>query len=99
MFAKKTDENQKQIVLSFKKAGFKVVLLHMVGKGCPDLLISHSHLPGWSALVEIKNPKAKGRLNNLQKDFHQNWHGNIHVIETIGDVAELITEVFQGISV
>lgn len=95
----KVDANHGEIVRAFRAAGFRVLDLSRVGKGCPDLLISHAKVPNYNGLIEIKDGSksaSQRQLTEAQKEFHHTWHGPIHIIETIGEVAELLTEVFKG---
>ena len=49
--AAKVDANQKEIVAALRRIGATVQCLHMVGHGCPDLLV------GWhgeNILMEVK---------------------------------------------
>lgn len=79
----KVDTNQRQIVEAFRKIGFAVIHLHMVGRGVPDLLLSN---PSDIWLVEIKSPKnKKGDPESLTTDqikFHQEWRGKPIIIGT-----------------
>lgn len=74
-FAAQVDGNQSIIVETLRKAGYAVLHLHAVGRGCPDLLVSKGQ-DMW--LVEVKLPK--GKLNDRQVEFHSKWHGKPIVI-------------------
>ena len=66
----RTDSNQSAIVQAFRSHRCKVLSLHTMGKGCPDLLVC---LPDGSLrLVECKS--AKGKLTPDQETFiSQGW--------------------------
>lgn len=65
-----TDKNQPEIVEGLRKAGFAVLLLHRVGEGIPDLLVSSTE-DMW--LMEVKT--EEGELNDKQKDWFRKWKG------------------------
>lgn len=73
----KRDGNHPAIVRRLREAGRSVVELHTVGGGCPDLLV------GWSgkmALLEVKDPKGRNRIEDSQVDFAQAWKGPAPVV-------------------
>jgi Holliday junction resolvase len=68
--AAKVDANQNEIVAAFRKLGCSALSLAGLGQGVPDLLVAHR---GVTWLVEIKS--GKGKENQLQRDWAENWHG------------------------
>jgi len=88
--ASRVDTNQQSVILEAKKLGATVQPLHMVGQGCPDLIIGFR---GHNLLVEIKDgtkPPSARKLTPQQKDWHQNWRGNVYVITHWMEVINLI---------
>lgn len=88
----KVDRNQPEIVEAFRKCGYDVLHLHMVGGGCPDILVAKR---GMTMLVEIKDgrkPPSARKLNAGQQRFHDNWPGHIYVVESVDDVLRLAKE-------
>ncbi len=78
----KVDANQSEIVSGLRELGYEVILLHRVGEGVPDLLVS-TNTEMW--LVEVKIPKAK--LNERQERFHSAWKGRpIIVAHSLSEV-------------
>ena len=69
-WAQKPDANHVEIVAALVKIGCKVIDLHRVGGGCPDILVWRN---GKCCLLEIKY--LKGKLNKLQEKFHADWKG------------------------
>lgn len=70
--------------------GVTVAHTHTIGKGFPDLVISHR---GKNYLLEVKDPSqppSKRKLTDDEKVFHQTWTGQISVVETLQDVLEVI---------
>lgn len=80
MKAPKVDANQGEIVEALRKVGCSVQLLHMVGKGCPDLLV------GWQGLniaIEVKDgskPPSARKLTPDQQQWHDTWRGQVTVV-------------------
>ena len=89
---KRADANQPEIVKVFRDLGYTVQHLHMVGKGCPDILCS---LRGSNYLIEIKDgskrPSAR-KLTQDEKDWHEAWKGQVDIIESIDDVLKFHAE-------
>jgi hypothetical protein len=55
-FAKKVDKNQAAVVKALRDNGADVHLLHMVGRGIPDLLVAYE---GHTILIEVKDGAHK----------------------------------------
>lgn len=88
--ASKVDRNQPDIVGAFRKAGASVFPLHMVGDGCPDLLIGYM---GANYLVEVKDgdlvPSAQ-KLRPKQVEFHDSWRGQVCVVNSVDAALALL---------
>ena len=76
----KTDHNQAEIIEALRAVGATVQDLSKVGNGAPDILVGHR---GCNYLMEIKNPDTKGKLNLLQRIWHQDWCGQRAVVRTV----------------
>lgn len=72
------DENQDEIVTSLRMVGASVKCIHMVGAGCPDILVGFR---GRNYLFEIKTEGGQLRAN--QRRWHEGWHGQVAVIRSI----------------
>ena len=89
--AARIDVNQPGIVKALRAIGASVQPLHMVGRGCADLLAGFR---GDNFLLEIKNPDAPisdRELTPAQVEFHNAWRGTIHVIETAEQAIQVVT--------
>ena len=85
---RKTDANQKDIIKAFEQMGCHVTDLSDVGKGCPDLLVSHQ---GESWLVEIKNLSGRGnRLTPAQSEFIARTSIPVYPCYCLDDVQAII---------
>ena len=84
----RVDKNHKSIVQCFRKLGCSVLSLHMVGKGCPDLLICYQMQ---LYLVEVKD--TGGKLNTLQEDWHRKWGSPIYVVRSNNEVVSLLNKL------
>ena len=85
IFKKKVDSNQVRLVKHARKLGASVQHLHAVGGGVVDLIIGYQ---GKNYLCEVKT--EKGRLNELQVSWFENWEGQACVIRTEKDIDELL---------
>lgn len=84
---RKKDANQNEIVQALEKAGCSVMDASAVGGGFPDLIVGR---PGVTYLIEIKNPRTKGKLNKLQQLFFDNWKGQAAVAHTIEEALAIV---------
>jgi hypothetical protein len=78
----KVDSNQSEIVAALRKAGAHVQSLAAIGKGCPDLLVSHRGR--WHAM-EIKDPAKPPSARKLTEDqvaWHREAQGPVWVVTT-----------------
>lgn len=72
--ASRIDSNQTRMVSHLRQCGLVVILLHMVGKGVPDLLTvgySRKSERVEALLVEVKT--EKGKLTSDQVTWHGEW--------------------------
>ena len=70
--------------------GCTVQHLHTIGKGCPDLLVGHQ---GKNYVLEIKDgelPPSARRLTADEKDWHENWRGEVHVVSNVREALAAI---------
>lgn len=70
-FAKKVDKNQASVVKALRDNNADVYLLHMVGKGIPDLLVAYE---GHTILIEVKDGVDK-HFTPDQLKFIAGWKG------------------------
>jgi rhamnose utilization protein RhaD (predicted bifunctional aldolase and dehydrogenase) len=86
-YAKRVDENQKQLIHTFIALGASVLNLSRVGQGCPDLLIGYKNK---SILVEIKKD-SKSTFTEPQIKFMQEWRGGtVSRIDSVDAAIRLI---------
>lgn len=85
-FARKVDANQPDIVKAFRDLGCRVLHLHMVGAGCPDIAVAKQEI---TALVEIKD--GKGKMTPDELEFHKDWPGLLFIVRTEDDVARVVS--------
>lgn len=81
MQPKKVDLNHTEILEQAKKLGMSVQSLHTVGKNCPDVLFGYA---GINILCEIKS--GNNDLSDGQKQYHDEWQGQICTVRNIDDV-------------
>lgn len=95
-YACRIDENQNEIVKTFRDLGASVLILSSVGKGCPDLLIGITDNQGYkhNILVEVKDGKkspSQRKLTSDEQKFFDNWKGKVLVISSAEDAIFLFT--------
>lgn len=87
--AAKIDRNQPEIVEIFERYGFSVQRAQAMGSGFPDLILGYG---GRNYLVEVKDWQKKPserKLNDLQREWHAAWKGQVCVVEAIDDAIKL----------
>ena len=85
-YAKRTDENQKDIVDELRRIGCEVESLSGC-KGMPDLLVA---LANRIFLLEVKNPETKGKPNDDQERFHKRFP--VSVVRSIDEALKVVTK-------
>lgn len=89
-YAAKTDNNQAEIVKTFRAMGCTVQDLSAVGQGCPDLLVGVS---GYNLLLEVKNPETRGKLSMDQVLWHDDWRGQVQVVKSAEHAIRIVNFV------
>lgn len=91
-YAKRTDDNHRDVIDEFRLVMPDATLADMsgAGNGIPDVLI------GWRGrnyLFEIKDPDkcpSARSLTDMQKEFHLSWQGQVKVVHCAAEIcAEL----------
>jgi Holliday junction resolvase len=93
--AARIDANQPAIVDALRKVGCRVQPLHMVGKGCPDILVGKG---GRVLLMEIKDgtkPPSARKLTADEQVWHDLWAdvaktGSLVVVASVGEALEAV---------
>ena len=84
--AYRVDANQPAIVRALRDIGASVQHLHMVGHGCPDILVSyHDNL----FLMEIKSDD-KATLTDDERTWHADWQGTVHIVTSPEEAIEIV---------
>lgn len=90
MRARRTDDNQTEIVNTFRKLGCSVHVTSMLGDGFPDVVVGFR---GINYLVEIKDGTKKPSARKLTPDeqiWHDQWRGQVCIVQSIQDVIDLV---------
>lgn len=93
MRIRRTDGNQTEIVETFRALGASVQHLHIVGKGCPDILVGYM---GINSLIEIKDgskPPSKQALTKEEAEWHDSWRGQVAIISTTDQAIEYLRKI------
>jgi len=79
------DKNHPEVVEAFRKLGASVLSLAPLGRGIPDLLVA---IGGVTWLIEIKS--RKGKENDLQLEWAENWKGARAVVRDTQGVESVV---------
>lgn len=94
MRAARADANQPDVIAALRSAGATVQPLHVIGRGCPDLLVGYR---GVNLLVEVKDgsrPASARQLTPDQRRWHDEWRGQVDVVQS-ADQARLLLAWLQ----
>ena len=89
----KVDANQTSIVLALRTIGASVQHLHMVGQGCPDLLVGYR---GQNILLEVKDghkPPSRRILTPDEQAWFDDWRGTAYIVYSPEDAVTLVTRL------
>jgi hypothetical protein len=90
MRAKRVDDNQKRIVEQLRRLNISVQHLHVIGNGCPDLLLGFRNK---NFLIELKDgkksPSAK-KLTDDEQEFFDEWNGQVNKCETLEEILKVV---------
>ena len=93
MRAARVDGNHAAIVEGLRKYGCSVQSLATIGKGCPDLLVGYRCE---NFTFELKDPSKVPSARKLTPDqvkWHDEWRGNVFVVETLEQAIEILQDV------
>ena len=89
--AAKVDANQPEIVNALRQIGCSVLLTHQLGKGAPDLVVGYR---GVNFMLEVKDgnkPPSRRELTPDEVKFHDEWNGDIRIVESVEDAIGVVT--------
>ena len=84
--AYRVDANQPAIVRALRDIGASVQHLHMVGHGCPDILVGYR---GVNYLMEIKVDE-KATFTEAEIKWRQEWFGEVFDVITPEQAIEIV---------
>ena len=88
-FAKKTDDNQPEIVDALRKAG---CVVFVIGRPFDLLVARDKHL----CLMEVKNPEGRNKLSESQRDdIAELWFKGVrvHIVRSAEEAIAAVTEM------
>ena len=86
--AARVDDNQLEIVKTFRKLGWYVLIISQL-KNCCDIMVSKN---GRTIAVEIKDgskPPSHRKLSTGEVKFKYEWQGEYMLITSIDDVLSI----------
>ena len=90
-YARRVDDNQREIVKGLMKIGCLVHDTSDAGKGFPDLVAGYK---GKLFLLEIKDGNkspSRQKLTPVQEEFHRLWHGYVTVVNSLEEAINAVT--------
>lgn len=94
--AARVDANQTEIVAALRRAGASVKPTHMVGDGFVDIVAGYR---GRNLLIEIKDgskPPSARKLTPDEVRFHDEWRGEVLVVESVEDALAALGIEIKG---
>jgi hypothetical protein len=89
--ARRTDNNQAEIVDALRKVGASVAITSRLGDGFPDIVVGYM---GQNAMAEIKDGNAG--LTEDEMKFFQDWRGNLRILRSVEDAMQLLYAMRLG---
>ncbi len=83
---RRVDSNQAEIVAALREYGCSVQHLHIIGKGCPDLLVG---IHGRNYLIELKSNR-RSKLTEDECRWFENWSGQVTVAYSAEEIINTI---------
>lgn len=93
--AAKVDSNQSNIIKALRDVGAKVQPIHIIGKGCPDLLVAYRDQ--WHVLELKDGDKIPSK--QVLTDDEERWHDEfgkqapVHICNSIESALKVIGAV------
>lgn len=86
---RKADANQAEIVSALRKAGCSVQPIHMVGRGCPDLLVGRAQK---NYVLEVKRGTrpCDRKLTEDENIWFLEWRGQADVVSTVREALKAV---------
>ena len=88
----RVDANQPDIVQALRQIGATVQPIHVIGKGCPDLLVGFRSR---NYVLEVKDGAKVPSARKLTPDelrWHDDWRGEVFIVKNIYEAIEVITQ-------
>ena len=88
--AARVDHNQPQIVAALRAVGAFVQTLHVIGRGCPDILVSYR---GCWTVMELKDgakPPSARRLTPDEVAWHALAKAPVYVVSSVEEALAAI---------
>lgn len=89
--AARVDDNQPEIVKTFRRLGWYVLIVSQL-KNCCDIIVSKG---GRTIAVEIKDgktPKSQQKLTEGELKFKSEWQGEYKLVTCVDDVLNINSE-------
>lgn len=94
---KRVDDNQREIVIGLRKAGYSVFVLSNVGHGLPDILCGAHRRNFLFEIKDGKKPLSAQKLTSCEAMFHLSWAGQVNIITSLDDAFNIIGKYIRKV--
>lgn len=94
-YARRTDDNQTEVIKALRAIGCTVQSLSGVGEGCPDLLVGRN---GINYVLEVKDgskPPSDQSLTTKEAIWHNEWKGQKAVVASVREALAAVGAQLQ----
>lgn len=91
--ARRTDQNQREIVITLRRMGVKVYVTSSLGSGFPDLVCSFGRK---TYVVELKNgklPPLAQKLTPLEQKFFDEWQDEVVILNSVENAIKWVNDI------
>src|SRR3990167_349676 len=92
---RRSDNNQKSIMVALRKIGCSVFDTHEVGHGFPDIAVGFCRAGRRrTVLMEIKDgnlPPSRNKLTTDEKLFHIGFRGEVTIVYSVEEAIRYVT--------
>ena len=87
----RVDDNHAEIVAALREIdGVTVHSTAVVGDGFPDICVGYRNRTFIFEIKDPEKPPSERKLTPKQVIFHGGWRGQVHVIETVREIINVI---------
>lgn len=93
--AARTDDNHAEIRDAYRNMGCSVLDTFQIGNGAPDMFVAIGGVTDGVEVKDGKKPPSARRLTPDEERFHDDWRGNIVLVECLEDAVRHVNMMRQ----